>query len=317
MSNEEIIAEIRRRPACCQDLTEELWNQNRGLIEKTIRRYAGIGEPDDMRQEAFLGLLDAVRRFDSERGTFLPCLAQAVRARLARYSTGLGPVRIPDSTYWKMVKLRQLRNSGEGLTKEALAEKTGINPAVTDFLLSERFEVALRLDAPVNAAEGGETGITLGQLLPGPDQPDQDVVEGTFWRQLRYALWEIMDGLPYGLSFMLWEYFWNGRTVEEIGAEVGITGSAAGRKIGQAVRAMGRGKARKQLLPFWNEIRDGGPDSTEQTRTEGLKGTGTNVFMRTWTSSTERAALLLVERREKQDGLQIHDGAKDGHSFEE
>ena len=309
-SPEDLAVQLQEHPDR-QDLAAELWRQNRRQVKAIVRRYAWGCDTEDLEQEAFLGLMEAVQRYDPERGPFFPCLAQAVRARLSKVIARSGAVQIPQGAYWKRRKLRRILDSGTKLSREELAEETGIPRSEVDFLLSDCLSAALSLDAPTEAAGGESEGLTLGNLLPVGDLPEVDVIDGVFLAELRGALREVIDSLPYELSHVIRERFFYERTLEEIGADLGITGTAAGQKISRALQLMGSGEARKRLLPFWEELREAEEPQTREDcpgpcwdfRTEALMGSGAGMFRRTWTSSTERAALFLVERRIQQDGV--------------
>jgi RNA polymerase sigma-B factor len=52
---------------------EALVNRYRGLVRALAARYVNWGEPfDDLVQVAWIGLLKAIERFDSERGVQFP-----------------------------------------------------------------------------------------------------------------------------------------------------------------------------------------------------------------------------------------------------
>ena len=66
-TNEELVTMIQDGSNVKENL-ERLYLQNIGLIEKVIRRYSGIEELEDLRQEAFIGMVKAARLWDPEKG---------------------------------------------------------------------------------------------------------------------------------------------------------------------------------------------------------------------------------------------------------
>ena len=67
MTNEELVIEYQTGNKA---VIEQLYLQNRGMIEKIVRRYAGIEELDDLRQESFFGLVKAAELWKPENEIF-------------------------------------------------------------------------------------------------------------------------------------------------------------------------------------------------------------------------------------------------------
>ena len=56
MTNEELVHEYQ---AGNREVIEQLYLQNSGMIEKIVRRYSGVEELEDLRQESYFGLVKA------------------------------------------------------------------------------------------------------------------------------------------------------------------------------------------------------------------------------------------------------------------
>lgn len=82
MSNEELALAIQ---AGQQELLPELWEQVRRLCHKITSKYQetaalnGAYDRDDLMQEAYLGMVEAVQRFDPSAGAFTTILDYSVR----------------------------------------------------------------------------------------------------------------------------------------------------------------------------------------------------------------------------------------------
>ena len=63
MTNEQIITRIKAGIDTANN-TALLWQQNQGLINKIVNRYKDYGEEEDLQQEAFLGLCNAIDHFE-------------------------------------------------------------------------------------------------------------------------------------------------------------------------------------------------------------------------------------------------------------
>ena len=94
MTNEELVIEYQTGNKA---VIEQLYLQNRGMIEKIVRRYAGIEEPDDLRQESFFGLVKAAELWKPEKETaFISYAVYWIRAAIHQYIRNYsGVVRLP------------------------------------------------------------------------------------------------------------------------------------------------------------------------------------------------------------------------------
>ena len=90
MTNEEIVERIRAGENVQENMFE-LWQQNTGMIKQIAIRFTGYAELEDLLQEAFISLYDAVAHYDSDRGAaFLTCATYWIKQRLLRYIENKG-----------------------------------------------------------------------------------------------------------------------------------------------------------------------------------------------------------------------------------
>ncbi len=156
---------------------DELVNQFLPLARKLARRYSNSREPfDDLMQVASLGLVKAVDRFDSERGTAFSSFAvPTILGELKRYFRDLGwSVHVPRGAQELALKVEE--------AQQQLTSRSGHPPCVNE--IAEYLELSIEevlggletaaahhsisLDAPRDDGDG-ETG-TLADVIG-----DQDV----------------------------------------------------------------------------------------------------------------------------------------------
>src|SRR5947209_9772930 len=121
---------------------DELVERFLPLARKLARRYAGPREPfEDLLQVASLGLVKAVDRFDTERGTAFSSFAvPTILGELKRYFRDLGwAVHVPRGAQEQALKVEE--------AQQQLTAKTGRPPNVQD--LAEYLELSIEdvLDA--------------------------------------------------------------------------------------------------------------------------------------------------------------------------
>ena len=71
MDNEQLVARIRAGEDVSKHMLQ-LYNQNKGFLAKMAKRYQGFAEMEDLLQEGYIGLSEAVSRYDA--GFILPPL---------------------------------------------------------------------------------------------------------------------------------------------------------------------------------------------------------------------------------------------------
>ena len=108
--------------------------------------------------------------------------------------------------------------------------------------------------------------------------------------ELSRVLWDCVDGLPDRLPVVIRRRYQGGQSLRQIGEAVGVTTERVRQMEGKAMRELRAPSKAKRLRPFLPEA--------DRVYSEALKGGGAAKFGRTWTSSTERVALRLVESTE-------------------
>src|SRR5690242_18616512 len=110
-----------------QRAREELVQRFLPLARKLARRYSGAREPfDDLLQVASLGLVKAIDRFDSTRGTAFSSFAvPTILGELKRYFRDLGwAVHVPRGAQELALKVEE--------AQQRLTAKSGRPPSVYD-----------------------------------------------------------------------------------------------------------------------------------------------------------------------------------------
>lgn len=91
MTNEQLV-ECIRSGKDVQENTLALWNNNKGIVYKIAKRFRTYVEMEDLLQESFVGLLEAVKRFDTNTGVkfityFYYWVVKSMQMCLERYNS--------------------------------------------------------------------------------------------------------------------------------------------------------------------------------------------------------------------------------------
>ena len=92
MENEQLVIRIRAGENVADNMLQ-LWQQNRGFIHKIVNQYKAYADEEDLEQEGYLGLNEAVRHYNPDEGvTFLHYAYYWIKQYIVRYIKGNGIV---------------------------------------------------------------------------------------------------------------------------------------------------------------------------------------------------------------------------------
>ena len=146
------------------------------------------------------------------------------------------------------------------------------------------------LDSPVKGLDGGED-TTIGDMVASAEDMEGDTVERMQQEQLKAELWDYVDSLPGQQPAVIRMRFQDGMAMEAIGREYGTSGEAVRHIQAKALRELRKPRYSKRLRPFL-------PDA-DRIYSMAITGNGVGKFNRTWTSSTERVALDVMDWEER------------------
>lgn len=282
-TNEELVKDIQGGVNASYSL-DKLYQNNRGFIYRIACKYASYAEIDDLMQEAFFGLYEAARRFEFGYDVaFISYAAYWIRLSMDRYVKNNGTVRISVHTreriedYNKISQIWQQEYSRKPTDKE-ICYIMGISDEVLERVKAAACMARIgSLDTPV-----GEDGdATLYDLVPCAVDEYEQVLEDIQQEQLRAAIWPLVDALPENLPYIIRARYQEQRTFVDIARESGVTIEAIRQKEKNAMRILRLPRNARKLQPYLTDVQE----------STAFRGSAAS-FNRTWTSSTERAALM-------------------------
>ena len=221
-------------PGRRRQLLDEVVLVNRGVAQAVAGRYRQRGVPtEDLEQAAFEGLVKAVRKFDPTMGKDLLTYAvPTIRGEIQRYfrdqSWMVRPPRRVQEMQWRLNQtIDQLSQdlgrepSGAELQEELGASDADYRDAIAAFGCFQ----PPSLDQPVM-----ESGLTLGDAIADEDNSAEAAAEA------RTTLAPAMRGLTERDRRILYLRFFEGRTQQEIGHELGVTQMQVSRLLARIMR---------------------------------------------------------------------------------
>ena len=199
---------------------------------RLARRYRGRGEPlEDLEQVARLGLVNAVDRYDPERGSFTAYAAITIVGEIKRH--------FRDRT-WGVHVPRRLRDLilEVGQATSALTSELSRAPTVAELsarLETPQEEILAALEsaagyspASLNAPVGGESSAEFGDLVGESDNALESVDD-------RVTVSGLLHRLPWRERRILAMRFYGNQTQAEIAARFGISQMHVSRLLSRAL----------------------------------------------------------------------------------
>lgn len=297
LSNEQLVIRIKAGEDVAGNMGR-LYNQVRRFIHAVAWKYRDSGELEDLEQEGYLALHPAIDGYNPAQGVkFLTYAEYHIRQRMRRYLQMNGScLRLPVHCLEKVQKYKRFRNAfsreygREPSDREAAANLGFTQEQIEDIRENVCMARLGSLDSPVKGLDGGED-ITIGDMVASAEDMAGDVVERMQQEQLKAELWDCVDSLPGQQPAVIRMRFQENMTMEAIGQEYGTSGEAVRQIQAKALRELRKSRYSKRLRPFL-------PDA-DRIYGMALMGNGVGKFNRTWTSSTERVALDVMDWEER------------------
>ena len=296
MTNEELVIRIKAGIDPAENILT-LYNQVKAFIHTIAWKHRGQEEVEDLEQEGYLALYDAIDGYDPEAGCkFLTYAEYWISQRIMRYiERNSSCLRL---SFQSQARLRQykrfcdsfLKEHGREPSEEETAAQMGLSiDQVRDIHRNACVANLGSLDAPVKGYE--EEGFTLGDSVPSGEDMEGNMLDRLQHEQLKTVLWECVDSLHGRQPEVIRKQYQDNMTMAEIAREYGVSCEAIRQDQAKALRELRKPKRSDRLRPFL-------PDD-ERIYSMGLSGNGVERFNQTWTSSTERTVLKMMDLEER------------------
>lgn len=291
MTNDQLALRIRAGEDTAGNMLK-LWQQNQRIICKTVNYYSAYGEKEDLLQEGFLGLCEAVRHWKPDGGaSFMTYAVYWIKQGIGRYIKSNGTIRIPEFAQTRVKEYQRMEKQwllefGRKPTQMEACRYLDISPAILRQIEKDiQMEQIQSLDVSIGEDEGG----TMYDLVPGSSDLEESIVDRVQQEQLRAVVWPLVDELPGQQPAIIRKRYLEGKTLQTTGDDLGVTPERARTIEANALRELRKPSRSRRLRPFLED---------ERIYSGALRGNGVGNFNRTWTSSTERLAMLEEEERE-------------------
>jgi RNA polymerase sigma-B factor len=242
----ELLVAYHQNPSVA--LRNQLVRLNVGLVRKVVHRLSHqcTESFEDLEQVGYLGLINAIERFDPKQGNAFSSFAVPyIRGEILHYLRDRSStVKIPRR--WQDLQ-RSAKRVRDTLTQELgrlpkddeIASELGVSAAEWQQVkLANSNRSLISLDATVSAG-GDDTGTTLGELLPSPQA--QKLMG---WEEDRAQLQQALSQLEEKTRTIVEQVYLNDVPRKQVAEQMGISSMTVARRLQRGV---------EQLTAFLNQ----------------------------------------------------------------
>ena len=285
MTNEQLVICIKAGENVADNMSQ-LWEQTRRFIHVMATRYQEQAEIEDLEQEGYLALCRAVRGYNPAAGClFLTYASHWIRQRMVRYIQNNGSIRVPVHEWERVQKYKKLESAflvqiGRKPSEDEMAYYMNITLKQVRSL-KEVLRMGQMESLDKCFLDDGES--TVGDMIPGQEDVEGAVLDVMDAGELQAVLWSEVDTLPDEQPEVIRARFQRGETLRATGERIGVTIERVRQIESKALRELRKPSHSRKLQPFLPEA----------IGSRAYSGNGVEAFNRTWTSSTERIAMML------------------------
>lgn len=289
-TNEELVIKIKAGGDTADNMLR-LYDQVKAFIHTIAWKYRAYGELEDLEQEGYLALYDAVDGYDPATGSkFITYAGFWIKQRIQQYVfTCCQGIHITGRAQMNVQRYRKFCTSfqqehNRNPTDQEGADYMGVTlQQVQQIRKDAQIMDVGSLDECLPGLEG--EGISLVDTIAADTDIEADTLDYIQYEQLKAALWGCVDGLKGQQPEIIRERYAKNRTLAETGERCGLPPGRIHLLEKEGLRELRKPKNSRRLRPFFDDI-----------RSRGMHGTGAERFRQSWTSATERVAIQMAEK---------------------
>lgn len=259
MTNEALVERIRNGYSVTDNM-QLLYENNLPLIKRYIKPYTAYEPMEDCLQEAYFGLWEAVKRYEtSENVLFMTYAGYWIKQSVQRYIEKCGAVvKIPSHTRQKIARYKKTverlsQKQGRTPTDAEVAANMGVSVVAVQEVKGYMQGVA-SLDSPLSV----DDELTLGDSVQADFSLEDETIDKMYDEYSKSELWGIVEHYTSEReNYIIKEYFIHNKSMPEISKEQSITVGRV-REIKEAgLRRLRIGKAKRELLEKFDIVEAG------------------------------------------------------------
>ena len=288
-TNECIVAAIQAGDNEAENMLQ-LWKQNKGFIAMMARRYSAGAEIEDLEQEGYIALCEAVQHYDPARGmSFISYAAFWIKRRMRICVDNSRTVRLSfnagDGVRQYQKIMREYRQEyGCDLSDWELCGFLYVSREKLNQIRKAAQMGNIRsLDEPVQGMDGD---ISLGDTVASGEDAVEDAIREIDKEQMKRELWLAVDQLPGNLPAAVRLRYENGLTLEKTGQALGVNRERARQLESKAMRILRQPHRCRNFRAYFEEY----------LSAASIHHVGVRRYLETWESEVEREAIRWAEK---------------------
>ena len=288
-TNECIVAAVQAGDNEAENMLQ-LWQQNKGFIAMIARRYSAGAEMEDLEQEGYIALCEAVQHYDPDRGmSFISYAAFWIKRRMRICADNSRTVRLSFNAGDEVRQYQKIMRE--------YRQEYGCDPSdweLCGFLYVSREKldrirkaaqmgIIRSLDEPVQGMDGD---ISLGDTVATGEDAVEVAIREIDKEQMKRELWLAVDQLPGDLPAAVRLRYENGLTLEKTGQALGVNRERTRQLESKAMRILRQPHRCRTFRAYFEEYLSAAP----------IHHVGVQRYLETWESEVEREALRWAEK---------------------
>lgn len=294
MTNEQLVARIQAGENEAENMFQ-LWKQNKGYIANVARKFSKYAEMEDLEQEGYIALCNAVQGYKIEQGmSFINYATFYMRRQFERCGNNNRAVPLPSGASGNLYKYKKVfaeffkKHERKPTDREM---QLLLDVEEKEFDSIKKALSSCNVESVSKPITGEDEELTLGDTIASPQSLEDECIERIDREALGRELWLAVDALPEDQNKAIRKKFINKMTLNEIGELEGANYNAILTRINKGLRTLRHGRHTKTLRRYY-DIFFPAVSSVH---------VGVRQFQYTWTSGTELAAMRNCERRRSVD----------------
>lgn len=288
ISNEQLVARIKAGIDEAENMLE-LWQQNKGFIYKMAMKFQGYAEIEDLLQEGYLGLCEAVRHYKHGDALFITYAAFWIKQFMQRYIYDCcSNIRVPVYARDEIQRYKKIVSEfrkwyGKEPTDREMRAFLGVSCEKLDIIKQNALTVKTRsLSEPIG---GEDENILLSDTIAADQDMEEDIIKRLDTATMQESLWKVVDSLDNDMAAVIRRRYQDKMTLKEVGQILGVSVERARQVENKALRKLRIPSKCAPFKTYFDLYLAAGP----------IIHIGVGTFNRTWTSSTELEALKHYE----------------------
>lgn len=288
-TNECIVAAVQAGDNEAENMLQ-LWQQNKGFIAMIARRYSAGAEMEDLEQEGYIALCEAVQHYDPARGmSFISYAAFWIKRRMRICADNSRTVRLSFNAgdevrqYQKIMREYRQEYGCDPSDRELCGFLYVSREKLNQIRKAAQMGNIRSLSEPI---PGMDEEISLGDTVASGEDMEEDIIREIDKERMSKELWLAVDQLPGDQPAVLRMVYRDGMTRIKAGDVLGYGNGKVGIEERRALNALRRPHRCKKFRVYFEEYLSAAP----------IHHVGVRRYLETWESEVEREAIRWAEK---------------------